>query len=94
SLCHGVITLERLTLDFGAARRRLQIQKLRGVDFIAGYHDFTIRKGGLEIYPRLIASSHHSDYLGDVTPSGVAWLDNLLGGGPLRGTSTLITGPA
>jgi circadian clock protein KaiC len=94
SLCHGVITLERLTLDFGAARRRLQVQKLRGVDFIAGYHDFTIRKGGLEIYPRLIASSHHSEYLGDVTPSGVAGLDNLLGGGPLRGTSTLVTGPA
>lgn len=94
SLCHGVITLERLTLDFGAARRRLQIQKLRGVDFIAGYHDFTIRKGGLEIYPRLIASSHHAEYLGDVTPSGVEGLDNLLGGGPLRGTSTLVTGPA
>lgn len=94
SLCHGVITLERLTLDFGAARRRLQVQKLRGVDFIAGYHDFTIRKGGLEIYPRLIASTHHAEFTGEVTPSGVAALDNLLGGGPMRGTSTLVTGPA
>ena len=94
SLCHGVITLERLTLDFGAARRRLQVQKLRGVDFIAGYHDFNIRKGGLEIYPRLIAATHHSDFSGEVTPSGIAELDNLLGGGPLRGTSTLVTGPA
>lgn len=94
SLCHGVITLERLTLEFGAARRRLQVQKLRGVDFIAGYHDFTIRTGGLEIYPRLIASTHHAEFLGEITPSGVAELDNLLGGGPLRGTSTLLTGPA
>jgi len=94
SLCHGVITLERLTLDFGAARRRLQVQKLRGVDFIAGYHDFTIRKGGLEIYPRLIASTHHAEFTGEVTPSGVSALDNLLGGGPMRGTSTLVTGPA
>ena len=94
SLAHGVITLERLTLDFGAARRRLQVQKLRGVDFIAGYHDLTIRRGGLEIYPRLIASSHHSDFTGTVTPSGVPALDDLLGGGPLRGTSTLIAGPA
>ena len=71
SLCHGVITLERLTLDFGAARRRMQVQKLRGVDFIAGYHDLTIRTGGIEIYPRLVASTHHSEFSGDVTPSGV-----------------------
>ncbi len=94
SLCHGVITLERLTLDFGAARRRMQVQKLRGVDFTAGYHDFTIRKGGIEIYPRLIASTHHSSFSGDVTPSGVLEFDNLLGGGPRRGTSVLLTGPA
>ena len=94
SLCHGVITLERLTLDFGAARRRLQVQKLRGVDFTAGYHDFAIRKGGLAIWPRLIAASHHAEFKEEPTASGVAELDQMLGGGPLRGTSTLITGPA
>ncbi len=94
SLAHGVVTLERLTLDFGAARRRLQVQKLRGVDFIAGFHDFTIRRGGLEIYPRLIATRHHSDFTSETTPSGVAELDALLGGGPMRGTSTLLSGPA
>ncbi|WP_312406907.1 ATPase domain-containing protein [Rhizobium sp.] len=94
SLCHGVVTLERLTLDFGAARRRMQVQKLRGVDFVAGFHDFTIKTGGVEIYPRLIASSHHSEFSGEVTPSGVPELDNLLAGGPRRGTSVLLTGPA
>ncbi len=94
SLCHGVITLERLTLDFGSSRRRLQVQKLRGVDFIAGYHDLMIRKGGLDIFPRLIAADHHAAFMGDPTPSGVEDLDALVGGGPLRGTSTLITGPA
>ena len=93
SLCHGVITLERLTLDFGAARRRLQVQKLRGVDFIAGFHDFTIQRGGLDIYPRLIAADHHTPFLGDPVGSEVAALDALMNGGPLRGTSTLITGP-
>ncbi|HSI56273.1 MAG TPA: ATPase domain-containing protein [Ideonella sp.] len=94
SLCHGVITLERLTLDFGAARRRLQVQKLRGVAFRAGYHDFNIERGGLVVYPRLVASQHHSEFVGVPTPSGVPELDAMLGGGPLRGTSTLITGPA
>jgi circadian clock protein KaiC len=94
SLCHGVITLERLTLDFGAARRRLQVQKLRGVDFTAGYHDFTIRKGGLEIYPRLIAAEHGGEAAGGPVLSGVPALDDLIAGGPLRGTSVLLTGPA
>ncbi|MBB5710668.1 ATPase domain-containing protein [Sphingomonas xinjiangensis] len=94
SLCHGVVTLERLTLDFGAARRRLQVQKMRGIDFTAGYHDFTIKKGGLDIYPRLIAAEHHSSFVGDPVPSGVGALDALMSGGPLRGSSTLVTGPA
>lgn len=94
SLCHGVLTLERLTLDFGAARRRLQIQKLRGRDFVAGYHDFTIRHGGLEVYPRMIAAGRYQDFAGEPVPSSIADMDALLHGGPLRGTSTLITGPA
>ncbi|WP_097093029.1 ATPase domain-containing protein [Novosphingobium sp. Chol11] len=94
SLCHGVITLERLTLDFGAARRRMQIQKMRGVDFVAGYHDMIIRKGGIDIFPRLIASDHHAPFEGEPVPSKIPELDAILGGGPQRGTSTLITGPA
>ncbi len=94
SICHGVVTLERLTLDFGAARRRLQVQKLRGVDFIAGYHDFTIRRGGLDIFPRLIAGNHHEVFIGDAVSSGNAELDAMLGGGPLHGTTMLLAGPA
>jgi circadian clock protein KaiC len=89
-----VITLERLTLDFGAARRRLQVQKLRGVDFVAGYHDIMIRKGGIDVFPRLIAADHHADFSDEVVQSGVAELDGLLSGGPIRGTSVLVTGPA
>ncbi len=94
SLCHGVVTLERLTLDFGAARRRLQVQKLRGVDFIAGFNDLTINTGGLDVHPRLIAAEHHTPFVGEAVASGVPALDALIGGGPLRGTSTLLTGPS
>jgi circadian clock protein KaiC len=94
SISHGVITLERLTLDFGAARRRLQVQKMRGSDFRAGFHDLTIRRGGLEVFPRLVAAEHHRPFAGDPVPSGLPELDTLLNGGPLRGTCTLITGPA
>lgn len=94
SLCHGVITLEWLTLDFGAARRRLQVQKMRGVDFIAGYHDFALCRGGLRVFPRLIAAPHPFTFSEQKVSSDLDELDALLGGGPLRGTSLLLTGPS
>lgn len=93
SISHGVIGLERLTLDFGSARRRLQVHKLRGVDFMAGYHDFAIRRGGLDVFPRLIAADHGVDFAAELVSSGIVELDLLLAGGPPRGTSVLIVGP-
>jgi circadian clock protein KaiC len=94
SIAHGVLTLERLTLAFGAARRRLEVQKMRGTEFRAGFHDFAIRHGGLEVFPRLVAAEHHTPFVGDAVPSGVPAVDSLLAGGPLRGTCVLISGPA
>lgn len=94
SLSHGVITLLRKTHEFGMARRRLEVQKIRGIKFIEGFHDLEIRRGGIEVFPRLVASEHHADYVDEYTDSGVVALDLLMGGGLLRGTSTLITGPA
>ncbi|MDO9714072.1 ATPase domain-containing protein [Paracraurococcus lichenis] len=42
----------------------------------------------------MVAAEHHRPFIADPMPSGVPELDTLLGGGPLRGTCTLITGPA
>ena len=94
SVVHGVISLERLPREYGRIRRRLEISKMRGAAFMEGYHDYTIETGGLRIFPRLIAAEHHADFDRHSTLSGVAHLDNLLGGGLDRGSSTLITGPA
>jgi circadian clock protein KaiC len=94
SIAHGVISLERQSPAYGIMRRRLQIRKLRGRDFRSGYHDFQIRRGGLEVYPRLIAAEHKTSYARESIKSGVSGLDALLGGGLARGTSNLILGPA
>jgi circadian clock protein KaiC len=94
SIAHGVITLERRTLEFGASRRQIQVQKMRGIDFTAGFHDVIISRGGLKVFPWLIASEHHAPFFGEPVSSGVTQLDALLGGGPLRGTCTMLTGPA
>jgi circadian clock protein KaiC len=94
SIAHAVISLEQLAPVFGAARRRLRVIKFRGTDYRGGYHDFAIRRGGLEVFPRLVAIEHRTSFIRDHVQSGVTALDALLGGGPDRGTSTLLMGPA
>jgi circadian clock protein KaiC len=94
SIAHGVIHLEQTASDFGSERRRLRIIKFRGRQFRAGYHDFCIRRGGLEVFPRLVASEYRQDRETETLPSGLAALDALLGGGIEGGTSTLIVGAA
>ena len=95
SVPHGVIELERFTPVYGAARRRLQLVKVRGLNFRDGYHDFAIRTGGIVVYPRLVAAEEHQG-IGDgkQVESGVRELDEMLGGGLDTGSSTLIMGPA
>ena len=95
SLVHGVVRLEQLTIAYGAERRRLRVFKMRARAFRGGYHDYVIRTGGLRIFPRLVASEHNDGFPEtDPVTSGIADLDNLLGGGLERGTSSLIMGPA
>ena len=95
SIAHGVLMLEQLELDYGAERRRLRVSKLRGSRFRGGFHDFAIRTGGIEVFPRLVASGRRSEeFKFEPVQSGVTELDALLGGGLDRGTSTLVLGPA
>jgi circadian clock protein KaiC len=94
SIAHGVVLLEQLAIDYGAQRRRLRIVKMRGIDFKGGFHDFNIRKGGLRVYPRLVAAEHHKVFDADLVLSGNAELDTLLGGGLERGTNMLLIGSA
>ncbi|MBX6312347.1 MAG: AAA family ATPase [Isosphaeraceae bacterium] len=94
SVVHGVIHLTQWAPEYGAERRRLRVVKLRGVGYRGGYHDFRIQRGGLDVYPRLTASSRHRHFERDRLLSGVPELDALLGGGIELGSSTLIVGPA
>jgi len=94
SLSHGVIEMEQLSPDYGTSRRRLRVLKLRGVKFREGYHDYTIETGGLRVFPRLVAAEHHKKVKHETVSSGLKELDDLLGGGMDRGTTTLILGPA
>ncbi len=92
SIAHAVIRLEQMLPDYGASRRRLTVAKYRGMAFRGGYHDYKIVRGGLQVFPRLIAAEHAAPLTQTRIPSGLAALDDLLGGGIEKGTSTLFVG--
>jgi circadian clock protein KaiC len=94
SIAHGVVVLEQMANQYGAERRRLRVAKMRGVAFRGGHHDFCIRQGGLDVFPRLVAAEHSQAFPDHDVPSGNSALDALLGGGLPAGTSTLLLGPA
>ena len=92
SIAHAVLRLEQTHSDYGAVRRRLVVVKFRGKDFRGGYHDYRIVRGGLQVFPRLVAAEHVNPVKQDKLPSGIESLDRLMGGGLERGTSTLFVG--
>ena len=61
SIAHGVIMVESVEREYGIKRRRLEVKKLRGSRFREGFHDYSIKRGGVHVYPRLVASEHHLD---------------------------------
>jgi circadian clock protein KaiC len=94
SIAHGVIRLEELTPAYGAERRRMRILKYRGRRYRGGFHDFTISTGGVNVFPRLVASEHLTQFARTQFSTGISEFDALMGGGVEAGSSTLILGPA
>jgi circadian clock protein KaiC len=95
SIVHGVICVERERREYGDTRRQINILKMRGVRFRDGSHDFVIKTGGLEVYPRVtVRDPGGRDYPRDDMKSGLAQVDALLGGGLDRGSSNLVLGPS
>jgi circadian clock protein KaiC len=94
SIAHGVVSLEQLSPEYGSERRRLRIIKLRGQAYRGGYHDFIVKRGGLDVFPRLVAAEHLHGRERGLLRSGNVQLDALLGGGLQYGTSVVLLGPA
>jgi circadian clock protein KaiC len=94
SVVSGVIALEKESPSYGKSRRRLMVKKVRGTSFREGYHDYEIHRGGMRVYPRLLASAHPVTAGGDTLSSGIAGLDLMLRGGLEPGTVTLMIGPS
>ena len=94
ALMHGVISLEMVEREYGAARRRMRVSKMRGADYQSGWHDFVIQKNALLVFPSLIAHEHEREFQPEQASTGLPAFDEMLDGGLQRGTTTIFVGPS
>src|SRR5688572_13695983 len=94
SIVHGMLSMFVMPLKFGINRRYLSVTKLRGAKFVEGNHDYLIRRGGIVLFPRLVAAEYPAEVSEATFSSGNHGLDQLIGGGLDAGTSNLLMGPA
>jgi circadian clock protein KaiC len=76
--------------------RRMQVMKLRGQAAMPGLHTFRITGDGLQVFPRsfgLMQKTPRPRPPGRIS-TGVAGLDEMLGGGLTAGDSVMVAGPA
>jgi circadian clock protein KaiC len=93
-VAHGILCFEKFLPEYGVARRRIEVKKMRGVAFSDGYHDMAIRTGGVEVFPRIVPDLAPETERSDLIKCNIEPLDAMLGGGLESGTTTLIVGQA
>jgi len=76
-------------------QRFLRVEKLRGSDSVPGLHAFSIKQGGIEVYPRLLTPPSAPLYSVRVerVNTAIDGLDDMIAEGFWRGSTTLIAGP-
>jgi circadian clock protein KaiC len=93
TVAHAVIELDVTPRFYGRERRRLRVVKMRDFDYVPGYHDYDLTRGGLRVYPRVAkAGNAEPSAAVDVISSGIPEFDTLMDGGIQRGTTTLLIG--
>lgn len=75
--------------------RYFRVRKLRGSGYREGRHALRLTSGGVRIYRRLVSPRTPPDYRvrRERLATGVPGLDEVIGGGLWRGTTTLLGGP-
>jgi circadian clock protein KaiC len=92
AIADGIIDLSD-TEEAEKQKRFLRVLKMRGAAFLDGEHVFEINAAGITLYPRLVPAPGGADALpAGRAGSAIAGLRELLGGGLLPSTATLIRG--
>jgi len=96
TVADGLIWLTQAT-SRNSIVRKLQIVKLRGQGTIPGLHTLKISDAGIRVYPRLpnpTPPTSERASQGERRKTGVAGLDEMLGGGIPSGYSVMVVGPS
>ncbi len=80
-----------IRIKYDGMKRRIQVLKIRGSNFVGGEHGFQISDNGINVYPRVISSNIIPKI--KIESIGIKGLDEILGGGIHTGDVTLIVGP-
>ena len=90
----------RQNVDRNSMVRKLEIMKMRGQATLPGLHNFRIGPSGLQVFApansaaAAWSSSHTTTPPTERLTMGIAYLDDMLGGGLPRGYSLLVAGPS
>lgn len=95
TLADGTISLSQNVVR-NSMVRKLRILKMRGADPQPGMHTVRITEHGLEVFPRMMKPVEQSQTFvsRELLSTGIAGVDEMLGGGTFKGTSLIVAGPA
>ncbi|MDO9018680.1 MAG: ATPase domain-containing protein [Deltaproteobacteria bacterium] len=96
TVADGIVRLVQ-SAEHNSIVRKVQVVKMRGQGQIPGLHTLKISEAGLRVYPRLPSpdAPHARPALSvERKKTGIAGLDEMLGGGIPAGYSTMIVGPS
>jgi circadian clock protein KaiC len=95
AVADGVVELSRRELGT-RDERFFRVLKLRGSRYREGAHAFEITDSGLDVHPRLVTPRVPVEYqpASDRVSTGFPDLDEMLHGGLISGSATLVAGPS
>jgi circadian clock protein KaiC len=93
TVADGILWLSQ-EVNRNSVVRRLQVVKVRGMDSMPGLHTIRITDGGVQVFPRTPegAGEIHPREGGRLS-TGIAGLDEMMGGGIPAGDSLVLAGP-
>jgi circadian clock protein KaiC len=94
TMADGLLTLTQ-RIDRNSMVRQVQVLKIRGNAPQPGLHTIRISDGGLKAFPRMLKPIEEAQgtVSAELISTGIEGLDEMLGGGTLRGNAMLVAGP-
>ncbi|HEU4473719.1 MAG TPA: ATPase domain-containing protein [Gemmatimonadales bacterium] len=93
TVADGVLWLTQ-AVDRNSVVRKLQVVKARGMEPMPGLHTIRISAGGMQVFPRITDRAREVRRPGGRRLStGIAGLDEMIGGGITQGDSLVLAGP-